>query len=181
MASSSAHAAPIMFDSGGQPAALQRVWLGSVDYDGVEREAFIQNLVHDHPEIIPMADIAPPFMPLVSICKELPTSAGFVDNLWLTPEGGIVLGECKLFRNSQARREVIVQALDYAQAIAGLHYEEFEGAVRKALKSPSATLYGLVGDQSQLDEAQFVDAISRRLRQSHFMIVVMLAAERKRA
>ena len=54
-----------------------------------------------------MADIAPPFMPLVSVCKELPTSAGFLDNLWVTPDGGIVLGECKLFRNPEARRQVI--------------------------------------------------------------------------
>jgi len=50
---------------------------------------------------------------------ELPTAAGALDNLWITPEGGIVLGECKLFRNPEARRQVIVQALDYARAIAG--------------------------------------------------------------
>jgi hypothetical protein len=121
MGSASAHAAPIVIISGGRPTALQRVSLGSADHKGEEREAFIQALVHDHPEVIPMADIAPPFMPLVSVCKELPTSAGPVNNLWLTPDGGIVLGECKLFRNPEARRQVIVQALDYARAIAGLN------------------------------------------------------------
>jgi hypothetical protein len=129
--------------------------------------------VHDHPEVIPMADIAPPFMPLVSVCKELPTSAGFLDNLWLTPDGGIVLGECKLFRNPEARRQVVVQALDYARAIASLGYEELEAAVRKALGSPSMTLWSLVSDQSALEQAQFVDAISRRLRQSHFMVLII--------
>jgi hypothetical protein len=98
MGSGSAHAAPIVIVSGGRPAALQGVWLGSADHKGEEREAFIQSLVHDHSEVIPMADIAPPFMPLVSLCEELPTSAGPLDNLWLTPDGGIVLGECKLFR-----------------------------------------------------------------------------------
>jgi hypothetical protein len=64
-----------------------------------------------------MVDIEPAFTPLISICRELPTSAGYLDNLWLTPEGGIVLGECKLMRNPQARREVVAQALDYARAI----------------------------------------------------------------
>ena len=77
MALGSAHAAPIMIVSGGRPAALQRVSLGSADHKGEEREVFIQNLVHDHPEVIPMADIAPPFMPLVSVCKELPTAPDF--------------------------------------------------------------------------------------------------------
>src|SRR5271165_1935415 len=173
MGSGSAHAAPIVIVSGGQPATLQRVSLGSADHKGEEREAFIQSLVHDHPEVIPMADIAPPFMPLVSVCKELPTSAGPLDNLWLTPDGGIVLGECKLFRNPEARRQVIVQALDYARAIAGLGYEELEAAVRKALGSPSTTLWSLVSDQSALEQAQFVDAVSRRLRQSHFMVLII--------
>ena len=169
----SAHAAPIVIASGGRPAALQRFWLGSADHKGEEREAFIQSLVHDHPEVIPMADIAPPFMPLVSVCRELPTSAGFLDNLWVTPDGGIVLGECKLFRNPEARRQVIVQALDYARAVAGLGYEDLEAAARKALGSPSMTLWSLVSDQSTLEQAQFVDAISRRLRQSHFMVLII--------
>ena len=173
MALGSAHAAPIMIVSGGRPAALQRLSLGSADHKGEEREAFIQNLVHDHPEVIPMADIAPPFMPLVSVCKELPTSAGFLDNLWVTPDGGIVLGECKLFRNPAARRQVIVQALDYARAVAGLGYEELEAAARKALGSPSMTLWSRVSGQSALEQAQFVDAISRRLRQSHFMVLII--------
>ena len=173
MALGSAHAAPIMIVSGGRPAALLRLSLGSADHKGEEREAFIQNLVHDHPEVIPMADIAPPFMPLVSVCKELPTSAGFLDNLWITPDGGIVLGKCKLFRNPEARRQVIVQALDYARAVAGLGYEELEAAARKALGSPSMTLWSLVSGQSVLEQAQFVDAISRRLRRSHFMVLII--------
>lgn len=173
MGSVSSHAAPVMIASGGCPSTLRRLSLGTPDHSGDEREAFIQKLVYDHPEIIPMAEIAPPLMPLVSVCMELPTAAGALDNLWITPEGGIVLGECKLFRNPEARRQVIVQALDYARAIAGLHYEEFEAAVRKALGSTSTTLWSLVREHSALDEAPFIDAVSRRLRHSHFMILVI--------
>lgn len=173
MGSVSLHAAPVMIVSGGCPSPLQRVWLGSSDHSGDELEAFIQKLVYDHPEVIPMAEIAPPLMPLVSVCMELPTAAGALDNLWITPEGGIVLGECKLFRNPEARRQVIVQALDYARAIAGLRYEEFEAAVRKALRSTSTTLWSLVREHGALDEAQFIDALSRRLRQSHFMVLII--------
>jgi hypothetical protein len=163
------HAAPFVIALSGQPTALERVSVGSADHSGAEREAFIQNLVFDHPEVIPMVEIAPPLMPLIPVCKELPTRAGPLDNLWVTPEGGIVLGECKLFRNPETRRQVIVQALDYAAAIAGLQYEEFEIAARKAAGSSSMTLLALVREQSQLNEAQFIDAVSRRLRHSHLM------------
>lgn len=80
-----------------------------------------------------MADIEPAFTPLIPVCKELPTSAGYLDNLWLTPDGGIVLGECKLVRNPQSRREVVAQALDYARAVNSLTYSEFESAIGYAL------------------------------------------------
>jgi hypothetical protein len=58
----------------------------------------------------------------------------------VTPEGGIVPGECKLVRNPQARREVLAQALDYARAVAGFDYEDLEAAMRSALKKPAARL-----------------------------------------
>lgn len=120
-----------------------------------------------------MADIEPAFTPLVSICRELPTEAGFLDNLWLTPAGGIILGECKLFRNPQARREVTAQALHYSSSLAGMSYEDFAGAVRRALRSETARLWDFVKDQSDLDEATFADAVARRLRQSHLMILII--------
>lgn len=152
---------------------LQRLELGRGAEDGQRREAFIQNLVHDHPEIIPMADIEPAFMPLISVCRELETEAGYLDNLWLTPAGGIVIGECKLVRNPQARREVLSQALDYARAISTWHYEELEAGVRKALKDPRARLWDSVEAESDLDEAQFADAIERRLNSSRFMVLII--------
>jgi hypothetical protein len=118
-----------------------------------------------------MADIEPAFTPLISVCKELPTEAGYLDNLWITPAGGIVLGECKLVKNPQARREVVVQALDYARAISGWGFEQFEGAVRKALSRPDAKIWDFVSDE--INEEEFVEAIERRLRLGHFMILII--------
>lgn len=180
MQSDSRHAAPMLIRTGEPAFALERLRLGSADHEGDQREAFLQNLVHEHPEIIPMADIEPAFMPLIPICRELPTAAGYLDNLWLTPEGGIVLGECKLFRNQQARREVIVQALDYARAVGKLRYDELEAAVQKALRLTSASLWDiardrseLAGSQFELDRAQFEDSVQRRLQQGRFMILII--------
>jgi hypothetical protein len=36
-----------------------------------------------------MVEITPPLMPLIPVRKELPTRAGTLDKLWVTPEGGI--------------------------------------------------------------------------------------------
>lgn len=172
MSSGSRHARPILVREDAPAIVLERFVLGT-SADDDRRELFIQDLVHNHPEVLPMADIEPAFSPLVSICRELPTSAGYLDNLWLTPNGGIVLGECKLFKNPQARREVVAQALDYARAISRWHYEDLEAAVRKALRAPAATIWDLVKDQTDLDEAQFADAVERRLRVGQLLLLVI--------
>ncbi|MBO0905887.1 hypothetical protein [Jiella sonneratiae] len=171
MPSFSRHAAPVMVRDGMGVVRLERVHLGGGD-DGRRREAFVQELVHFNPDVIPMSDIEPAFTPLISICRELPTSAGYLDNLWMSPEGSIVLGECKLMRNPQARREVVAQALDYARAIHRWHYSQLEDAVRRATQLDTS-LWDRVRDQSDLEEAQFIDAVERRLRFGRFMILII--------
>ncbi|MBJ7402476.1 MAG: hypothetical protein JHD07_03945 [Bradyrhizobium sp.] len=167
----SRHSAPIFKRDGQEPVALTRVSLGGLGHNGDQRENFIQDLVYRHPELIPIGDIEPAFTPLVSVCKELPTESGYLDNLWITPAGGIVLGECKLVKNPQARREVVVQALDYARAISRWHYEQFENAVQKALKSSDAKIWNFVSTET--DEGEFIEAVERRLRLGHFLILII--------
>lgn len=173
MLNRSRHASPIFAPEEGPPVVLQPVRLGHDEAGGLRREKFIQDLVHTHPDLIPMADIEPAFSPLIPICRELPTAAGYLDNLWITPSGGLVLGECKLARNPQARREVIAQGLDYARALNAWSYEDLEVAVGKALADKSATLWGLVSPHSSLTEVEFVDAVERRLRLGRFLVLVI--------
>jgi hypothetical protein len=45
----------------------------------------------------------------VPICTELNTPAGPIGNFMVTPSGLPVLVECKLWRNPEARREVVSQ------------------------------------------------------------------------
>lgn len=170
----SRHAPPMYVDADDRAQALTRVRLGeTAEEDGKRREAFIQRLVHNHPALIPMAEIEPAFTPLIPVCMELPTPAGFLDNLWITPWGGLVLGEAKLVRNPQARREVIAQALDYARAIAAWSYEDLQDGIRLALKQRSFSLWSLVEGQTDLDEAQFVDAVQRRISSARFLLLII--------
>lgn len=169
MSSISRHCTPVYVSGQNEVTALRR---------SDRSEAFVQNLVNDHPELIPIQDIEPAFMPMISVCTELPTGAGYLDNLWLTPSGGIVLGECKLVRNTQARREVVVQALDYARAITGWRFDDLEAAVRKARRQPSFSLWELAKngaeDGEAEDEAAFIDAVDRRLRSGRFVLLMIL-------
>ena len=133
-------------------------------------EQWLQALVAEFPKLLPIGEIEPGFGELKAICVELPTSAGPVDNLFLTPEGNIVLVECKLWRNPQVRREVVAQIMDYAQAMARWGYDDLEAAAKRA--DPSiGSLHAQVG--SKLDEAAFVDAVSRNLTLGRVLLVIL--------
>jgi hypothetical protein len=66
---------------------------------------------------LPIAEIDRMFLGPVLICSELSTQAGAIDNFMVTPSGLPVLVECKLWRNPEARREVVGQILDYAKEL----------------------------------------------------------------
>ena len=78
-----------------------------------------------------MDQIEPSLGPLIPVCMELPLRVGSVDNLFVTPEGNLVMVEVKLWGNPEARRTVVAQALDYATELFKLTYGELEAAVGK--------------------------------------------------
>lgn len=144
--------------------------------EGAHDEAWLQRLTHRFPEVLPVHDLEPGFGRLVAVCRELPVRTGFVDNLYVTGDGNLVLVECKLWRNPQARREVVAQIIDYAHCLAGWTYEDLERAVRQARQrdgSEASGLHALVEGDDALPEAAFVDAVSRTLRLGRFLLIVL--------
>src|SRR3954451_11947494 len=95
--------------------ALKRQSLSGAD--ARFNEAWVQQVLFKHPQCLPLSDLEPAFGDLVSICCEMPTAHGPIDNLFMTATGDVVIAEAKLWRNPQARREVIAQALDYASCL----------------------------------------------------------------
>jgi hypothetical protein len=75
-----------------------------------------------------MEQIEPGFGRLIPVCKELPLTfgagkSGSLDNLFVTRGGGLFLTEAKLWRNPEARRSVVAQAMEYAAALFRLNYD----------------------------------------------------------
>jgi hypothetical protein len=157
---------PVFVPEGGQAVVLTAVGRsGSALYD----EGWIQWLVHEHPAILPIERIEPGFTRIMPVCQELPLRSGSLDNLLMTPDGNLVLVECKLWRNPQARREVLAQIIDYAKDLVRLDYAALEDAVRRTRRD-QISLYQLV--DTDLDEATFVDAVARNLRLGRVLLVV---------
>jgi len=141
-------------------------------------ERFVQELVHHCPTVLPIAEVEPAFSPVTPVCMELPLASGYLDNLLVTPRGDLVTVECKLWRNVEARREVIAQIIDYAKDLQSLTYEGLETAIRQARSEPGFNLYahasvGTDEPDAALDEPRFVDAVSRNLRRGRCLLVIL--------
>lgn len=157
--------------------SLERCDLRTREGSGYD-ERFVQELVHHASTVLPVAEIEPAFSPLIAVCMELPLASGYLDNFLVTPRGDLVAVECKLWRNVEARREVIAQVIDYAKDLQSLSYEGLEAAVRRARHDTGFSLYGHVvsatGEGADVpDEAMFVDAVSRNLRRGRCLLAIV--------
>lgn len=160
---------PVLVDQAGKRGQLERIHLGK----GTHSEDWLQELIHDHPSILPVAEIEPGFGEVLALAREVPCGQGMIDNLYLTPSGDIVLVEAKLWQNSQMRREVVAQALDYVSALTAMSYEQFEQASARGLGS-GERLYDVVADHPEaLEEPDFVDAVSNNLRRGRMLVMVV--------
>ena len=156
------------------PEFLRRVPLDAGASSGGVDEATLQDLLFRFPQTLPIAAIDPAYAGAVPVCTELSLPAGYADALYVNHLGRLTLAEFKLWRNPQARREVIGQILDYAKDLASWGYEDLQRQVSLALGRSGNTLYDLARQQSpDLNEAEFVDNVSRHLRRGEFLLLII--------
>lgn len=151
--------------------------------DRTIRESWFQDMLFKNPSLISIDEIEPIFGPLIPLAREMPTEAGPVDVVYINAQGFLTLVETKLFRNPEARREVVAQILDYATAISKWTYEDLCDAVRVrrslVADGPVSQLDGtdpvkpLVCGLEEYDEARFVDAVNHNLSSGRFLLLIV--------
>lgn len=169
------------FQAGASAKPLKRVhFLKNASQSALYDEAWLQHLIMDHPSLLPVDQIEPAFTSLVPICVELPMRrSGYLDNLLVTPAGDLALIECKLWRNPQARREVIAQIIDYAQDLSTWTYDTLQDAISQTKPLDASDdqktrrLYELVSAKGVIDEASFHDNVSRNLKRGRFLLLIV--------
>jgi hypothetical protein len=169
----SAYGTPLLIRSE-RSESLIRIPLAKKD-EGRFNEAWLQRLIHDYPECLPIDEIEPGFSPPVSVCMELPTRHGPIDNFLVTADGDIILVEAKLWKNPEARRKVIAQALDYASCLFEMRYEELEKAALKGdfgSQPKPERLFDVVVQGESIEESAFIDAVNANLRRGRIVILI---------
>lgn len=161
---------PTIARADGPKRRLERVSLADKSF----KEDWLQKLIFDAPSILPIDSIEPALGDIVAVAREVPCGHGFIDNLYITPTGGLVLVEAKLWRNPQARREVVAQALDYVAALTTMGYEAFEQSCRKGTGMQAKSLHALVAARGDaLEEPAFIDAVSRNLALGRMLVLLV--------
>ena len=118
-------------DNDAAAETLHPIPLGASTADGGLAESDIHDLLFRFPGALPIAAIDASYAGAIPVCRELYTRAGKVDALYVNPLGRLTLAEFKLWRNPQARREVIGQILDYAKELASWRYADLQREVSR--------------------------------------------------
>lgn len=143
------------------------------------QEGWLQDLIETNPEILPIDDIEPAFASPVPVGREVPTKAGAIDNLLLSPRGYLTIVETKLWRNPEARRLVVAQLIDYAKDISRWTFQELEKVVLSYNMQYHHNNLGILDTlrtKTSIDENEeplIVDTISRNLRAGRFLLLVV--------
>lgn len=81
----------------------------------IEKEEYLQEYIHDNPEVIPIYDIKED-RKLLIVAREYETISGPIDAFAIDADGDLYIVETKLYKNPDKRR-VVAQALDYGASL----------------------------------------------------------------
>ena len=138
-------------------------------------EAWLRDMLFDHPELLPITAIDPSFGPLIPLCKEMKIGSGRADLVYINRDGLLTIVECKLWNNPEARRKVVGQILDYGSTVFEWSYSDLEREVRHAtqIRRSEHVVYDQVAaHHATLEQAHFVDAVSAALKRGRFLLLV---------
>ena len=146
-------------------------------------EAWLQQIIADHPNILPASEFGAQYDQLVLVAREVPVGSGdtqgYIDNLYATPSGQLVIVETKLFRNQESRRTVVAQIIDYAKELQKWTAEDLDNAAREYYyreRGQAFRLIDLMAEKGFLkfsDEARLTDALNDNLTTASFLLMIV--------
>lgn len=146
-------------------------------------EAWLQELIEENPSLLPAGEVGAEYSPLLCIGREVPVGSGdtkgYIDNLYVTPTGHLVIVEARLFSNQESRRTVVTQIIEYAKelqqwdaemldAVAGNYFYQRNGQASRVIDAMAAAGYLTFSD-----EAALTDAINEHLMEASFLLLIV--------
>jgi hypothetical protein len=132
---------------------------------GFDKESELQAILYASPEIVLNLISCDINSDEVAVkARELHTSVGNIDILYITKSADIVLVETKLLRNPEATRTVVAQTIDYVKA---LSQESIAAFVRSLSKN------AVERDDSLLSDESFISALTMNLSHGNIRALIL--------
>ena len=141
-------------------------------------EKWLQEVLFANIDLIQPTDASYDRIQLVPLCRELNLNDGirnlFLDILAITETGKLILIECKLWKNPQARREVLAQAFEYASLLQSLSYSDLSSKLRRHIDSGSEDpiIFALRNAGISVDESLLISRIDQGMNKGNFHVVI---------
>ena len=170
---------PVIFDSyDARGKVLNRI---EVQAKEVKDEDWLQRLLHEHPEVLPVKEFDDSYHPPISIGREIPVGPGWaIDNLYISPKGAITIVETKLWKNPEQHRTVVAQVIDYAKEISKWDYDQLNAAVLKVArenadgkKSSLDQIIAPVLDETGMTLEDFQERVISTLCNGEFLLLIV--------
>jgi hypothetical protein len=148
-------------------------------------EATLQRRLEENPELLAFDELETGALPLVPIGREVPLGGQSLDLLYIDASGRLTAVEAKLRKNSEIRRQVAGQVLEYGAYLSNWTVEDVERQASRYLGDPrtplplrSNSLWEAIRraspepDVPDFDEAEMQDRIAKALAQRDFRLVI---------
>ena len=169
----------MFIDETGNGEKLQRIPFMSGSFN----EAWLQELLAEHPALIPSGEFGVEYSPMVCIGREVPVgqgdTQGYIDNLYISPSGVVTIVETKLFRNQESRRTVVAQIIDYAKELQKWDCEKLNEVASDYFyktEGQAARIIDVMARKGHLtlsDEARLNDSINENLSRASFLLLIV--------
>lgn len=138
-------------------------------------ETYLQTLLRDHPDILPVEDVRIDAGRLLCMGREVGVSSGSIDNLYLSTNGYPVIVETKLWRNPESRREVLAQVLDYIKDVVKKDFDWFENQWAAYRKPDAGSLVSALNDlvEEEIDESILIERVNRALGRGDVIAMIV--------
>ena len=139
------------------------------------QEDWLQKLIFENPQILPVDNLEIGFTPLIPLGREISTSVGFIDNLFISSDGYLTIVETKLWRNPEAKREVVGQIIDYAKDLTNWTFDKLNSEVKNR-NIENKGIIEAIQEFEELDEeyeAKLIDNIERNLKRGRFLLLIV--------
>lgn len=141
-------------------------------------EKWLQQVLFENIDLIKVSDPTYDKVRIIPLCRELTLNDGirnlYLDILAVTETGRLILIECKLWKNPQARREVLAQTLEYASLMKKLSYSDLTAKLKKhissGVKDPISETFNLLN--VDFDESILIDRITESMRRGDFHLII---------